>query len=89
MDSRDFLALVREKVADRFNERFDLHLPGERKEMGEVFIVWSSKVLKNNKALAAVDGGNGMYYEVTYNGETNELYIDEYVKAKNVKIVGN
>lgn len=86
MDSRDFMAIVKKEVADRFNERFDLHMPGERKTLGDVFIVWSCKVLQNNKALAAIDG-NGMclYYEVTYNGDAKELYIDEYVKVGNEK----
>ena len=84
MDSRDFLALAREKVADKFNERFGLCMPGERKEPADVFIVWSCKVLQNNKAMAAVEGSS-MYYELTYNGDKREFYIDEYVKVGNAK----
>jgi len=27
-----------------------------------------------------------MYYEVTYNGDKDEIYLDAYKKSKNVKI---
>ena len=86
MDSVLFLLKVRELVAERFNERFDLHMPDTRKDKNSVFIVWSCKALQNNKALAGVYGDNGMYYEVTYNGDKREYYIDEYCKISNKKI---
>lgn len=85
MDSGLFLTAVKEIVADRFNDRFNLDTPGVRKDKNSVFIVWSCKALQNNKALAGVYGDNGMYYEVTYNGDKSEYYIDEYVKIRNAK----
>ena len=85
MDSGLFLTAVKELVADRFNDRFNLDTPGVRKDKNSVFIVWSCKALQNNKALAGVYGDNGMYYEVTYNGDESKYYIDEYVKIRNTK----
>lgn len=85
MDSALFLKAVRELVAERFNDRFNLHMPDTRKTKDSVFIAWSCKALQNNKALAGVYGDNGMYYEVTYNGDKKEYYIDEYVKIGNTK----
>ena len=29
---------------------------------------------------------DGMYYELTYNGDKNELYIDAYKKIQNVMV---
>lgn len=91
MDSGLFLLKVKELVAKRFNKRFNLDTPGVSKDKNSVFIVWSCKTLQNNKALAGVygdNGDNGMYYEVTYNGDKNEFYIDEYHKISNTKIEG-
>lgn len=49
----------------------------------EVFIVWSCKTLQNNKALLSTTLFNGMYYELTYNGDKKELYLDAYKKFEN------
>ena len=50
----------------------------------EVYIVWFSKVLQNWKALVSTEIPDGMYYELTYNGEKKELYLDAYRKTDNV-----
>lgn len=48
-----------------------------------VFIVWSCKTLQNNKAMVSTTVSDGMYYEITYNGDKNELYLDAYKKWEN------
>lgn len=49
----------------------------------EVFVVWSCKTLQNNKALLSTTLFDGMYYELTYNGDKKELYFDAYKKFEN------
>ena len=49
------------------------------------FIVWSCKTLQNNKALLSTDLPDGMYYEITYNGDKEEFYFDAYKKFENRK----
>ena len=49
----------------------------------EVFVVWSCKTLQNNKALLSTTLFDGMYYELTYNGDKNELYFAAYKKFEN------
>lgn len=49
----------------------------------DVYIVWSCKTLQNNKALASTILPDGMYYEITYNGDKNEIYLDAYKKSEN------
>ena len=49
----------------------------------EVFVVWNCKTLQNNKALLSTTLFNGMYYELTYNGDKKELYFDAYKKFEN------
>lgn len=49
----------------------------------EIFVVWSCKTLQNNKALLSTTLHDGMYYELTYNGDKKELYFDAYKKFEN------
>lgn len=49
----------------------------------DVFVVWQCKTLQNNKALLSTTLFNGMYYEVTYNGDKKEMYFDAYKKLEN------
>ena len=49
----------------------------------DVFVVWSCKTLQNNKALLSTTLFDGMYYELTYNGDKKELYFDAYKKFEN------
>ena len=53
--------------------------------ISEMFVVWMVKVLQNNKALISAHSTDN-YYEVTYNGDKNELYVDEYIKNTNTCI---
>ncbi len=47
-----------------------------------VNIVWMAKILRNNKAIAIGAAANRIY-EITYNGEKDETYIDVYDKRRN------
>lgn len=84
MDTDKFLSLCKEKVAEYFNTHADKTLYKKITE-NNVFIVWSCKVLQNNKALVSTNIPDGMYYEITYNGDKNELYFDAYKKWENIK----
>lgn len=54
--------------------------------INDIYVVWSVKVLQNWKALISTTLPDGMYYELTYNGDKNELYLDAYKKFDNVTI---
>ena len=49
----------------------------------EVFIVWKCKALQNWKYLLSSTLFDGMYYELTYNGDKKEWYLDAYKKFEN------
>lgn len=57
--------------------------------LDEVYVVWFSKTLQNWKALYSTTLPDGMYYEVTYNGDHMEAYLDAYKKFDNVRISDN
>lgn len=49
----------------------------------DVYIVWKCKALQNWKYLISTTLFDGMYYELTYNGDKEEWYLDAYKKFEN------
>ena len=49
----------------------------------EVYTVWKCKALQNWKFLISSTLLDGMYYEVTYNGDCGVWYLDAYKKFEN------
>lgn len=70
-------------VVDYYNEHVE-KTDNKKLTINEVFIVWFSKTLQNWKALVSTTISDGMYYEVTYNGDKKETYLDAYKKWENV-----
>ena len=87
MDNAKFLEVCTQKVVDYFNSRKD---KTDNVLIGtdDVFVVWSCKTLQNNKALLSTTVPDGMYYELTYNGDKKELYFDAYKKWENICFEG-
>lgn len=77
-----FIELCKETVQQYANEHLD---KTDNKAIGldDVYIVWFCKALQNWKALVSTNLPDGMYYELTYNGDKDELYFDCYKKFEN------
>ena len=58
--------------------------PEDNQKIIDVYVVWSCKTLQNSKALLSTTVPDGMYYELTYNGDKHELYLDAYKKFQNM-----
>lgn len=82
MGNNEFEKIVKSLVAEYANNHVDKS-DGVRITEDDVFIVWSCKTLQNNKALASTTLFDGMYYELTYNGDKHEIYFDAYKKWEN------
>lgn len=52
----------------------------------DVYTVWKCKALQNWKFLISSTLLDGMYYEVTFNGDKKEWYLDAYKKFENVVV---
>lgn len=77
--------IARKIVLDYTNEHID-KTDNVQITLDNVFIVWFCKTLQNWKALVSTTLPDGMYYEVTYNGDKKEVYLDAYKKFENRKI---
>ena len=49
----------------------------------KIFTVWKCKTLQNWKFLISTSLHDGMYYEMTFNGDKHEWYLDAYKKFEN------
>ena len=85
MDSQEFIDKCKEIVSNYANKHLD---KSDQKEITkkDVFVVWSCKTLQNNKDLLSTNLLDGMYYELTLNGDKQEIYFDAYKKWENKAI---
>jgi hypothetical protein len=82
MGEQEFVSLCKKEVIDYVRLVY-----GERISYADVYVVWLCKILQNNKALLSTTRPDNMYYEITYNGDKGEMYIDAYEKVKNFTVV--
>ena len=72
-------------VVDYFNSHMD-KTDGKQIGLEEVYVVWFCKTLQNWKALLSTNVRDGVYYEITHNGDKNETYVDVYKKWENYAV---
>ena len=75
-----FIKICKEVVKNYANEH---HFLSNSVCQKDVFIIWYCKTLQNWKALAGIYGRDE-YFELTYNGDEKELYLDVYKKSENI-----
>ena len=82
MSNKEFYELTIECVVNYYNTKFAKEK--EKITKDDVYVVWLCKTLQNHKALLSTNVSDGMYYELTYNGDKRELYLDAYKKYENI-----
>ena len=81
MTDVEFMKLCKEEVRKDYTIQ-----TGKRITTDDIYIVCQCKTLQNQKALVSTNRVDGLYYECTYNGDKNELYLDVYTKIENACI---
>lgn len=85
MDINNFIPKARALVFEYATEHLDV-TDTVLFEIEDVYVVWSVKTLNTAKALLSTNLPDGMYYELTFNGDKNEIYFDAYKKFENIKV---
>ncbi len=80
-NKKDFIECAKREVARLLSDR-------HRREVAtdKIYVVWQCKALRNYKAILAADTLDELLFEVTYNGEKGEMYVDTYDKIQNAVI---
>ncbi len=81
MDSYKFQEACKEWLVNYYKDHYKKVI-----SLDDVYIVWSCKTLQNNKILMSTTVQDGIYVEVTYNGDKKEVYFDIYTKVRNIRV---
>lgn len=81
MDNILFVDLCKRQVVQYFRNKKHEYLTDS-----DVDVVRLTKVLQNNKALLSSIYNDGMYFEITYDGDKDKLYIDAYQKENTMEV---
>ena len=82
MGGQEFIRLAQQLVSRDYNTKV-IKLGEKLVDPADVYPVFLDKSLNNNKGTFATPENDGLYYEITRNGVTNEVYLDRYKKLYN------
>ena len=77
MDNKQFIKQAKGEVK-QFLKAIDTTV-----DDNNIFVVWYAKTLQNHKALLSSTVSNH-YFECTYNGDKQEMYVDVYTKKTQI-----
>lgn len=83
LDNDRYHKKAKRLVAEAFNDR-ELYILTATPD--DFYVTWFAKVLGNWKALVSTDLIDGAYFEVTYDGDKKQAYVDYYNKVSNTVI---
>lgn len=89
MTNQQFIQKAKQLVADYTNKHMDKTdftddpLSDPRIFPSDVYVVWMAKTLQNSKTLLSTTVSDGMYYEITLDGDKGKIYFDAYKKFEN------
>ena len=78
----NFLEECKEQIARYIRE----NTTGYVVNRDDIFVVCYCKTLQNAKAILSTAVVQGLLFELTLNGDKNELYLDCYTRTENKKI---
>jgi hypothetical protein len=74
---------AKELVAKNFNETFPIDTHTKAADASMFYVVMFGYVLGSWKALVSTDIISGQYWEVTYDANKKQSYVDHYFKQSN------
>ena len=80
INSEEFISFTKRMIKNHYKEFYG----GCSVTTDDIFMVCYCKTLQNHKALLGVTGLYDDYFEATYDGDRNKVYLDVYKKDKNI-----
>lgn len=81
MPSYDFEVICKNILIDHLKRLYDEDLT-----IKDLHLVWYAKELQNHKCVIVDLNDNQRYYELTFNGNKDEIYLDIYNKEHNITV---
>lgn len=85
MSEKDFVNMCKFEITKYYLESEGTNVKPDEID-DNIYVVWLCKILQNNKELLSTNYPDGLYFECTYNGDKDELYLDVYKRQKNMEI---
>ena len=79
MHGLDFVLIAMDRVKEVAHSKLPKDTLGDK-----VYLVSYYKELNNSKGTFAISGSNTALFEVTYNGDTKEMYVDIYSNKEQI-----
>lgn len=79
--TKEFEEISRKKIQEYYKKE-GIELDKDN----DIFVVWLAKALGNTKGVFITNKMDKKLYEITYNGQMNEIYLDAYIKEENILI---
>jgi hypothetical protein len=79
--TKEFEEISRKKIEEYYKKE-GIELDRDN----DIFVVWLAKALDNTKGVFITNKMDKKLYEITYNGQKNEIYLDAYIKEQNILI---
>ena len=83
MNSYDYCVAAKNAIIKVAKEKY-----GEDYRIEDIQVVWMVHLLGFKKGIYIDNGQNQRIYEVTYNRDRNEMYVDAYEKQSNTVVYG-
>ena len=80
LSQEEFVSFVKRMIKNHYKEFYGCSPISS----DDIFAVWYCKTLQNHKVLLGVTGQYDEYFEATYDGDNNKVYLDVYKKDKNI-----
>ena len=81
--SEQFIIYCKKILVDYINEHLDKSDNTPEVTENDVYVVWHSFILGNQKCLMSSTLPDSMYYEITYDRDADKIYFDAYKKFEN------
>ena len=83
MNSYDYCVAAKNAIMKAVKEKY-----GEDYKIEDIQVVWMVHLLGFKKGIYIDNGPDQRIYEVTYNKDKNEMYVDVYEKQSNTVVPG-